>query len=118
MARDVEVPVQQKQLDFQPESHEETEQEGDKGNTDAPMPNQIKRDIPRYVPPYRFISYPERLANTKLDNISFIIVVTQMPIYAKFLKDILSNMRKLDEETVTLIEKVSAIVMNRLHPKL
>jgi hypothetical protein len=51
-------------------------------------------------------------------NISFTDVVTQMPTYAKFLKDILSNRRKLDDETVTLTEKVSAIVMNKLPPKL
>jgi hypothetical protein len=131
--QDAEVHVQKKQPDFQPESHDETEQEADKGNTDAPMPNQVKGDIPRYMPPHKFIPYPQRLANTKLDkqydrfvellkklnvNIIFTDVVTQMPIYAKFLKDILSNRRKLDEKTVTLTEKVSAIVMNRLPPKL
>jgi hypothetical protein len=41
-----------------------------------------------------------------------------MSTYAKFLKDILSNRRKLDDEMVTLTEKVSAIVMNKLPPKL
>jgi glutaredoxin-related protein len=97
------------------------------------MPNQIKEDIPRYVPPHRFIPYPQRHANTKLDkqyarfvellkklnvNIPFTDVVTQMPTYANFLKDILSNRRKLYEETVTLTEKISTIVMNRLPPKL
>jgi Aspartyl protease len=51
-------------------------------------------------------------------NIQFIDVVTQMLTYTKFLKDILSNRRKLDEKTVTLTEKVSAIVMNKLPPKL
>jgi hypothetical protein len=51
-------------------------------------------------------------------NIPFTDVITQMPTCAKFLKDILSNRRKLDEETVIFIEKVSAIVMNRLPPKL
>jgi hypothetical protein len=51
-------------------------------------------------------------------NIPFTDVVTQMPTYAKFLKDILSNRRKLDEEIVPLTEKVSAIVMNKLPPKL
>jgi hypothetical protein len=51
-------------------------------------------------------------------NILFTDVVTQMPTYAKFLKDILSNRRKLDDEMVTLTEKVSAIVMNKLPPKL
>jgi glutaredoxin-related protein len=90
-------------------------------------------DIPRYVPQHRFIPYPQRLTNTKFDkqyasfvellkklnvNISFTDVVTQMPTYAKFLKDILSNRRKLDDETVTLTEKVSAIVLNKLPPKL
>jgi hypothetical protein len=47
-------------------------------------------------------------------NIPFTNVVTQMPTYAKFLKDILSNRRKLDDEMVTLTEKVSVIVMNKL----
>jgi hypothetical protein len=131
--QDVGVRVHQKQLDFRPENHDEMEQEADKGNTNAPTPNQVKRNIPRYVPPHRFIPYPQRLANTKLDkqyawflellkklnvNIPFTDVVTQMSTYAKFLKDILSNKRKLDEETVTLTEKVSAIVMNKLPPKL
>jgi hypothetical protein len=51
-------------------------------------------------------------------NIPFIDVITQIPTYAKFLKDILSNRRKLDEEIVILTEKVSAIVMNKLPPKL
>jgi hypothetical protein len=97
------------------------------------MSNQVKGDIPRYVPPHKFIPYPQRLANTKLDkqyarfvellkklnvNIPFTDVVTQMQTYAKFLKDILSNRRKLDEEIMTLTEKVSAIVMNKLPPKL
>jgi glutaredoxin-related protein len=109
------------------------EQGGDKEGTNAPTPNHVKGDIPRYVPPHRFIPYPQRLANTELDkqyarfvellkklnvNILFTDVVTQMPTYAKFLKDILSNRRKLDDETVTLTEKVSAIVMNKLPPKL
>jgi glutaredoxin-related protein len=52
-------------------------------------------------PPPKFIPYPQRLANMKLDkqyarfvellkkinvNIPFIDVVTQMPTYTKFLK--------------------------------
>jgi hypothetical protein len=44
------------------------EQEADKGDTNVPTPNQVKEDIPRYVPPHRFIPYPQRLANTKLDK--------------------------------------------------
>jgi hypothetical protein len=131
--QDAGVHVHQKQPDFRLENQFEMEQEVDKENTNAPTPNQVKGDIPRYVPPHRFIPYPQRLANTKLDkqyarfvellkelnvNISFTDVVTKMPTYAKFLKDILSNRRKLDDETVTLTEKVNAIVMNKLPPKL
>jgi hypothetical protein len=63
------------------------------------------------VLPHKFISYLQRLANVKLDkyyakfvellkklnvNIHFTVVVIQMPTYVKFLKDILSNRRKLD----------------------
>jgi Aspartyl protease len=45
--------------------------------------------------------------------------MTQMPAYAKIFKEILSNRRKLEEEQiVTLTKKVSAIVMNKLSPKL
>jgi hypothetical protein len=131
--QDAGVHVHQKQTDLQSENQDEIEQGGDKEDTNAPMPNQVKGDIPRYVPPHRFIPYPQRLANTKLDkqyvrfvellkklnvNIPFTDVVTKMPTYAKFLKDILSNGRKLDVETVTLTEKASAIVMNKLPPKL
>ncbi|XP_073017787.1 uncharacterized protein [Primulina eburnea] len=44
--------------------------------------------------------------------------LAQMPSYAKFLKDILSNKRKLvDFETVKLSEECSAILQNKLPPK-
>ncbi|KAJ9167256.1 hypothetical protein P3X46_021920 [Hevea brasiliensis] len=42
-----------------------------------------------------------------------------MPSYAKFLKEILSNKRKLeDDETVALTEECSAILQRKLPPKL
>ncbi|XP_022876911.1 uncharacterized protein LOC111395131 [Olea europaea var. sylvestris] len=42
-----------------------------------------------------------------------------MPSYAKFMKDILSNKRKLEEhETVILTEECSAILQNKLPPKI
>ncbi|XP_075482860.1 uncharacterized protein LOC142523099 [Primulina tabacum] len=45
--------------------------------------------------------------------------LAQMPSYAKFLKEILSNKRKLvDFETVKLSEKCSAILQNKLPSKL
>jgi hypothetical protein len=66
--QDAGVHVHQKQPDFRPENHNEMEQEADEGNTNAPTPNQVKEDIPRYVPPHRFIHCPQKLANTKLDK--------------------------------------------------
>ena len=42
-----------------------------------------------------------------------------MPKYAKFLKDILSNKRKWDaHETIPLNEECSAVIRNKLPPKL
>ena len=52
-------------------------------------------------------------------NIPFIDVLRQMPSYAKFLKEILGNKRKLkDYETVRLNEECSAIIQMKLPPKL
>lgn len=51
-------------------------------------------------------------------NIPFADALAQMPSYAKFMKDILSNKRKLeDHETVMLTEECSAILQNKLPPK-
>ncbi|KAL2471945.1 Uncharacterized protein Adt_40081 [Abeliophyllum distichum] len=45
--------------------------------------------------------------------------LAQMPSYAKFLKDILSNKCKMEEhETVMLTEECSTILQNKLPPKL
>jgi hypothetical protein len=42
-----------------------------------------------------------------------------MPTYVKFFREILSNRRKLEEEqAITLTEKISAIIMNKLPSKL
>jgi hypothetical protein len=68
VSQDARVEAHQKQTDFQSKNHDETKQEGDKEDTNAPTLNQVKGDIPRYVPPHRFIPYPQRLANMKLDK--------------------------------------------------
>ncbi|XP_070005241.1 uncharacterized protein [Nicotiana sylvestris] len=50
-------------------------------------------------------------------NIPFIDALTQMPSYSKFLKEILSSKRKLEEVSVVkLTEKYSAILQNK-HPQ-
>ena len=52
-------------------------------------------------------------------NLPFIDIVTQMPNYAKFLKDILANKRTLEDgEMVKLNEECSALLQNKLPPKL
>ena len=52
-------------------------------------------------------------------NIPFTEALSQMPSYAKFLKEILSSKRKLEEhETVALTEVYSAAIQNKLPAKL
>ncbi|PIN21854.1 DNA-directed DNA polymerase [Handroanthus impetiginosus] len=78
--------------------------------------------------------FPQRLQKQKLKkqflkflevfkklhiNIPFAEALEQMPSYVKFMKDILSKKRRLgDYETVALTEECSAIIQNKLPPKL
>ena len=87
--------------------------------------------LPPYRPP---VPFPQRLAESRLNEqfgkfiqvlkqlhitIPFTEALTQMPTYAKFIKDILSNKRSLEgSETVKLTEQCSAILRNDLPPKL
>ena len=46
-------------------------------------------------------------------NVPFLDALSQMPLYAKFLKEILSKKRKVDEhEIVALGEERSAVVLS------
>ena len=52
-------------------------------------------------------------------NLPFVEAVTKMPKYAKFLKDLLTNKKKLEElSIVTLSEECSAAVQNQLPKKM
>ena len=78
--------------------------------------------------------YPDRVRKDKLDqqfskfleifkklsiNIPFVEALAQMPSYAKFLKEILTNKRKIEEHgTVMLTQECSAILQNKLPPKM
>ena len=82
-----------------------------------------KEEVRAYKPP---IPFPQRLQKSKLDdqfakflnmfkkleiNIPFAEELAQMPHYAKFMKDILSKKRKLDEDgVVSLSTNCSAII--------
>ncbi|GKV13738.1 hypothetical protein SLEP1_g24722 [Rubroshorea leprosula] len=87
------------------------------------------------VKPYKpKIPFPQRFLQANLDkqfskflevfkklhiNIPLINAISQMPSYAKFLKEILANKRKLEEfEMVKLNEECSVILQNKLPPKL
>ena len=52
-------------------------------------------------------------------NIPLLDAIQQIPRYAKFLKDLCTNKRKFkDFEQVKLTEKVSAVLLRKLPPKL
>ena len=86
---------------------------------------------PPYKPP---MPYPQRLVKSKNEGqfkkfvellkqlnitIPFTEAITQMPSYAKFLKQILSNKKNLeDSETVMLTAGCSAIIQNNMPHKL
>ncbi|XP_022889018.1 uncharacterized protein LOC111404443 [Olea europaea var. sylvestris] len=115
------------------EHAEQTEQTTDTSIKESSNTPQVKATAP--IKPYEpLIPFPQRLQKHKLDkqyikflevfkelhiNIPFADALVQMPSYAKFLKDILSNKRKLDEhETVMLTEECSASIKKMLPPKL
>ncbi|XP_062112485.1 uncharacterized protein LOC133823645 [Humulus lupulus] len=80
------------------------------------------------------IPYPQRLRKNNMDkqftkflevfkklhiNIPFAEALEQMSSYVKFMKDILSKKRKMEDfETVALTEECSAILQKKLSPKL
>ena len=93
-----------------------------------------KVDKPVSQDPTPLIPYPYRLRKSKLDkqftkfmeafkklhiNIPFADELNQMPTYVKFMKDILSKERRLEEyETTALTEECSAIIQKKLPHKL
>ncbi|XP_020249345.1 uncharacterized protein LOC109826740 [Asparagus officinalis] len=106
-------------------------------NVDNETQTEEKEEVEKYMSPAPYkppLPFPQRLAKAKLEkqfrkflnilkklhiNIPFTEVISQMPSYDKFLKEILSNKRKLEEyKTVALTEEYSAIIQNKLPPKL
>ena len=99
-------------------------------------PPQVSSEVPRYVPPHRYAHFPSRLVKKEdhnkkhfgkfLDvlkqlhvNLPLTEVITQMPLYAKFFKEILSSRRKLEEvQRIELTSNGSALVKNKLPKKL
>ncbi|XP_052189942.1 uncharacterized protein LOC127799752 [Diospyros lotus] len=78
-----------------------------------PFPRRLKQHQNQ-----QFAKFFEMLKKLHI-NIPFVDAITQVPSYAKFLKEILANKRKLAEfETIKLSEECSAIVQNKLPQKL
>ncbi|XP_073304563.1 uncharacterized protein [Primulina huaijiensis] len=93
----------------------------------TPTPTAQSRIV---IPP----PFPTALKKTKMDaqfgkfvevfkklhiNILFADTLMQMPSYDKFLKDILENKRNLEDHmTINLTENCSALVQNKIPPKL
>ena len=114
---------------------EETEKEGEK-NTQIEQPKgsndqKKKEGVPPYTPS---VPFPQRLQKSRREeqfskffdifkrieiNIPFAEVISQMPLYAKFLKEILSKKRKIAEEgIVNLTATCSAIIQQKLPAKM
>ena len=90
-----------------------------------------KKEVKAYEPQ---IPFPQRLQKAKLEeqfsrflnifkkieiNIPFSEALTQMPLYTKFMKEILSKQRKLAEEgIVNLTTTCSAVIQNSLPEKM
>ncbi|XP_021727911.1 uncharacterized protein LOC110695027 [Chenopodium quinoa] len=92
----------------------------------TPSPPSDVRNLDGPVP------FPGRLAERNLEeklvkflrvmkglhiNIPFLEAITQLPSYAKFLKEILSNKKKINEDIVTLPFHVSALVQHKMPKK-
>ncbi|KAJ9535713.1 hypothetical protein OSB04_un001134 [Centaurea solstitialis] len=87
----------------------------------------VTQSIPKVPYPTRLKAHKDDLQFSKFlevfkklhINIPFADALAQMPSYAKFMKDIISNKRKIEEQaTVALTEECSAIIQNKLPQKL
>ena len=111
---------------IQPEQKDDANKEQSQEKQSSETSIEAKASIP--------VPYPQRLKKHKLDkqftkfmdffkklhiNIPFADALEQMPSYVKFMKDILSQKRRLaDFETVNLTEECSAILQRKLPHKL
>src|SRR5436190_14671951 len=94
----------------------------------------VDQRVKEYVAKYNRPPFPSRLKDQTEDkqyskflkmfrslhiNIPFADMLEHMPKYVKFLKELVSKKKKLGEhETVMLTEESSALLMNKLPPKL
>ncbi|CAJ2636204.1 unnamed protein product [Trifolium pratense] len=131
VARIVKKPENNEKIDEAKETSKDTVRESESAKPEDKEETKEKDSLPVYKTP---IPFPHRLAKPKTDSqfkkfvellkqlnitIPFSEAIAQMPTYSKFLKEILSNKRKLDDDIiVALTEECSAIFKNKMPPKL
>ncbi|GKE35495.1 hypothetical protein Tco_1454817, partial [Tanacetum coccineum] len=66
----------------------------------------------------RYAKFLDMIKEVRI-NVPLVDVLAGMPNYGKFLKDLISNKSKMEQiSTAFLIEKCSAILQNKIPPKL
>ncbi|KAL5572868.1 hypothetical protein UlMin_022465 [Ulmus minor] len=120
-----------KELEKSKEVSKQVIEEDTSGPKDQDATTTIEQ--PLLKPSSNAIPFPQRLRKQNLDkqfskfidifkslhiNLPFVDMLEQMPKYAKFLKEVLSNKRRLEaNEKVMLTEECSAILQRKLLPK-
>ncbi|XP_057990586.1 uncharacterized protein LOC131172967 [Hevea brasiliensis] len=110
----------------------QTEEKEEEAKKEQEKEAKKKKKLPEPYQP--LLPFPQRFQKAKLNkqfrkllevlkklyiNISFTEAFSHMPSYTKFLKEILSKKRKLEDyETVALTKECNAILQNKLPPKL
>ncbi|KAL5564470.1 hypothetical protein UlMin_027634 [Ulmus minor] len=121
-----------KELEKSKEASKQVIEEDTSVPKDQDATTTIEQPLPK--PSSNAIPFPQRLRKQNLDkqfskfidifkslhiNLPFVDMLEQMPKYAKFLKEVLSNKRRLEaNEKVMLTEECSAILQRKLPPKL
>src|SRR3954464_13715010 len=127
------VVVNEKKDEAVPENNDEQE-EVDNEVERAKEKERVDQRVKEYAAKYNRPLFPSRIKDQTEDkqyskflnmfrslhiNIPFADMLEHMPKYAKFLKELVSKKKKLGEhETVMLTEESSALLKNKLPPKL
>src|SRR3954465_1003219 len=127
------VVINEKEDEVVPEN-KDTYDEVDDEVERAKEKERVDQRVKEYVAKYNRPPFPSRLKDQTKDkqyskflkmfrslhiNIPFADMLEHMPKYAKFLKELVSKKKKLGEhETVMLTEESSALLNNKLPPKL
>src|SRR5436190_1541325 len=127
------VVINEKEDEEIEENNDEQEEVDDEVER-AKEKERVDQRVKEYVAKYDRPPFPSRLKNQTEDkqyskflnmfrslhiNIPFADMLEHMPKYVKFLKELVSKKKKLGEhETVMLTEESSALLMNKLPPKL